>query len=44
MVLEFGHFIAGPFCTRLLGDLGGPVIKAEPPGQGDPSAFGYERS
>jgi formyl-CoA transferase len=35
-VLELGHFIAGPFCTRLLGDLGADVVKAEPPGQGDP--------
>ena len=35
-VLELGHFIAGPFCTRLLGDLGALVVKAEPPGQGDP--------
>lgn len=35
-VLELGHFIAGPFCTRLLGDLGAEVVKAEPPGQGDP--------
>jgi crotonobetainyl-CoA:carnitine CoA-transferase CaiB-like acyl-CoA transferase len=35
-VLELGHFIAGPFCTRLLGDLGANVVKAEPPGQGDP--------
>ena len=35
-VLELGHFIAAPFCTRLLADLGAEVIKAEPPGAGDP--------
>lgn len=35
-VLELGHFIAAPFCTRLLADLGAEVIKAEPPGDGDP--------
>jgi crotonobetainyl-CoA:carnitine CoA-transferase CaiB-like acyl-CoA transferase len=35
-VLELGHFIAGPFCTRLLGDLGADVVKAEHPGRGDP--------
>lgn len=34
-VLEIGHFVAAPFCTRLLGDLGADVIKVEPP-QGDP--------
>ncbi|MHA6766980.1 CaiB/BaiF CoA transferase family protein [Sphingobium ummariense] len=34
-VLEIGHFVAAPFCTRLLGDLGADVIKVEPPG-GDP--------
>ena len=30
-VLELGHFIAAPFCTRLLADHGANVIKVEPP-------------
>ncbi|NKB55806.1 MAG: CoA transferase [Alphaproteobacteria bacterium] len=34
-VLEIGHFIAAPFGTRLLADLGADVIKIEPPA-GDP--------
>jgi crotonobetainyl-CoA:carnitine CoA-transferase CaiB-like acyl-CoA transferase len=34
-VIEIGHFIAAPFCTRLLGDLGADIIKIEPPA-GDP--------
>jgi formyl-CoA transferase len=34
-ILELGHFVAAPFATRLLGDLGAEVIKIEPPG-GDP--------
>ena len=34
-VLEIGHFIAAPFGTRLLGDLGADVIKIEPL-SGDP--------
>jgi crotonobetainyl-CoA:carnitine CoA-transferase CaiB-like acyl-CoA transferase len=34
-VLELGHFIAAPFCTRLLADHGACVVKVEPP-SGEP--------
>ena len=34
-IIEIGHFVAAPFCTRVLADLGADVIKIEPP-QGDP--------
>jgi len=34
-VLELGHYIAAPFASRLLGDMGAEVIKVESP-QGDP--------
>ena len=36
-VLEYSGFIAGPYCTRLLADLGARVVKVEETGVGDPA-------
>ena len=36
-VLEVASLIPGPYCGKLLASLGAEVIKAEPPGGGDPS-------
>lgn len=35
-VLELGTLIAGPFCSRMLGEFGAEVIKVEAPDGGDP--------
>jgi crotonobetainyl-CoA:carnitine CoA-transferase CaiB-like acyl-CoA transferase len=38
-VLDFGRYIAGPFCAALLGDLGAEVIRIERIGGGEDRAF-----
>lgn len=34
-VLEHAQFVAGPYCTKLVADMGAEVIKIEPPNGGD---------
>ena len=35
-ILDLTNYIAGPFATMLLGDLGAEIYKIETPGEGDP--------
>lgn len=35
-VVDFTHYFAGPYCTKLLATLGAEVVKVERPGRGDP--------
>jgi crotonobetainyl-CoA:carnitine CoA-transferase CaiB-like acyl-CoA transferase len=41
-VLDFTRFLAGPYCSSLLADLGAEVVKVENPKGGDEGRYAYE--
>ena len=43
-IVDFTRVLSGPFCTALLADLGGEVIKVEPPQGDDYRAIGPMRN
>jgi crotonobetainyl-CoA:carnitine CoA-transferase CaiB-like acyl-CoA transferase len=40
-VVDFTEYIAGPYCTMMLADMGADVVKVEQPGAGDASRTAY---
>ena len=43
-IIDLTAMLAGPFATMILGDQGADVIKVEPPGRGDHTRAGGNRS